>query len=67
MNKSLSDLEKVKHLIAHWIEHTEEHAEEFERWAEKIKKIEGTEDISKALEDASKKLREVVDLLNPYK
>jgi hypothetical protein len=62
-----SDLEKIKYLIAHWVEHTEEHAEEFERWAERISGMEGGEEISLALRKAAQKLKEVVELLKPYK
>ncbi|WP_051920395.1 hypothetical protein [Thermodesulfobacterium hydrogeniphilum] len=67
MEKFSNDMAKIKHLISHWIEHAQEHAEEFERWAEKIKQIEGTEEISEALKKASTKFKEVVDLLKLYK
>ncbi|MCS7279185.1 MAG: hypothetical protein NZ530_03880 [Thermodesulfobacteriaceae bacterium] len=63
----MDDLAKVKHLIEHWIEHTQEHAEEFENWAKKIENLEGGKELSQALKKAVQNLKEVINILSPYK
>ncbi|MFN4132248.1 MAG: hypothetical protein ACK4GE_04110 [Caldimicrobium sp.] len=60
----MEDIEKIKVLLKHFLEHTEEHAKEFEDLAKKIREAKD-ETLAQAIEKASLKLKEAIEILKP--
>jgi rubrerythrin len=57
-NHSMTDLEKLKHLLEHWIDHNDAHVKTYREWAVKAESLGEKElaDILSRIAEESKKL-----------
>jgi hypothetical protein len=57
----MTELEKLKHLLAHWSDHNEGHVRAYDEWARKAEKL-GEKELSGILDQITWESRRIGDL-----